>query len=65
MAGPPKVRLKLTPWKETELKGGERELADLKRLGLVYEGQATTDEGAVQAVTREQNKAAGAAGKVN
>lgn len=61
MADNPKVRLKMTPWKETELKGGQRELDDLTRLGLVYTGQATTAEGATRAVEREQ--AANAAGK--
>lgn len=63
MAGtePIKVRLKMTPWRETVLKGGERELADLKALGAVYEGSAETDEGAARAVEQEQAKAAEAA----
>lgn len=54
MADTVKVRLKMTPWKETVIRGGQRELDELKTRGLVYEGQATTDEGAVRAVEREQ-----------
>lgn len=60
MSGEVKVRLKMAPHEETVLKGGERERLDLQRQGLLYEGTATTDEGARRAVEREQAaKAAG------
>ena len=46
------VRTTMTPWKEQEVP--EREVANLKALGILYEGNATTDEGAAKAVERAQ-----------
>lgn len=56
-----KARLKFRPDEEIEILGGETELLDLKRQGLVYEGNATTNDGARQAVEREQAAAFAAA----
>lgn len=49
-----KARLKMRPDEEIVLKGGERELTDLRRQGLLYEGSATTPEGARRSVEKQQ-----------
>lgn len=54
-----KVRTTIRPDEEVEV--SDEEATDLRAMGLLYEGNATTDEGAVQAVARKQ--AADAAGK--
>ena len=46
----------MTPWKEQEIT--ERERENWKSLGILYEGSATTDEGATKAVESAQAKAA-------
>lgn len=43
-----------TPWKEQEITEGEREV--WRSLGVLYEGNATTDEGATRAVVKQQEK---------
>jgi hypothetical protein len=54
MADEVKVRLVMRPDEEITLKGGEQERLDLQRQGLLYEGSATTDEGARKAVEKQQ-----------
>lgn len=63
MSGEVKVRLKMRPDEEITLRGGETERLDLQRQGLLYEGTATTDDGARRAVETEQAKAAAEAAK--
>ncbi len=55
----PKVRTTIRP--DEEVTVSDEEATDLRALGLLYEGSATTDEGAAAAVARKQ--AAEAAGK--
>lgn len=47
-----KIRTKFRPDQEIEV--SESEALDLKRMNVVYEGEATTDEGARRAVERQQ-----------
>lgn len=46
------VRTTMTPWKTQEVP--EREVSNLRALGILYEGAATTDEGATRAVEKAQ-----------
>ena len=55
----PKIRTTIRP--DVEVDVSPEEETDLRALGLLYEGNATTDEGAAAAVARKQ--AAEAAGK--
>jgi hypothetical protein len=51
-----KARSTMTPWREQEIT--EREAKVWKDLGILYEGDATTDDGAQKAVENAQAKAA-------
>lgn len=58
MAEKIKVRTTMTPWKETVLRD-QRELDQLQSLGLIYEGNATTEDGLIESAAKQVVKTRG------